>query len=77
MWNEIGRHKVFNLETAAEQYKQLGYPHRNILHLQCSNCNKVTCVDDSIEYKFCPHCGINMTCDFINVLDAIIKGGKE
>lgn len=31
-----------------------------VLGLRCSACWFVTYVDDSIGYKFCPHCGAKM-----------------
>ena len=57
VWIYIGKSMVINLESAREQYKTLGYPHRNIIALRCSQCNKITLVDESIAYDFCPHCG--------------------
>ncbi len=30
------------------------------LGLRCSECGKVTYVNDSIAYNYCPHCGANM-----------------
>ena len=59
-WTEIGKDIYVNLEIAREQYKVLGYPHRVILKLQCSECRMITCVDSSIAYEFCPHCGADM-----------------
>lgn len=59
-WIERGKDMYINLENAREQYKALGYPHRNELKLQCSACNKITMVDESIAYQFCPHCGTDM-----------------
>lgn len=51
------KRKAIFLDNADEQYKVLGYPHRNILQLRCSNCELITSVDESILYHFCPHCG--------------------
>ena len=56
-WINAGKQMVINLENAREQYKELGYPHRNILKLQCPFCRKITLVDESIRYNYCPHCG--------------------
>lgn len=56
-WIEKGEQMLLSLENAREQYSALGYPHRRILKLQCSECNKITLVDSSIKYEFCPHCG--------------------
>ena len=59
-WEKVGEQMLINLENAREQYAELGYPHRKILNLRCSSCRKVTMVDSSIAYDFCPHCGANM-----------------
>ena len=59
-WINNGKQMTINLENAREQYAELGYPHRNILRLSCSNCGKVTLVDESIVYSYCPHCGALM-----------------
>jgi len=59
-WIEAGKQMIVNLENAREQYAALGYPHRNELKLQCSCCRKITMVDESIAYNFCPHCGADM-----------------
>ena len=59
-WEKVGEQMLINLENAREQYAALGYPHRKILILRCSSCRKVTMVDSSIAYDFCPHCGADM-----------------
>lgn len=59
-WIIRGKQMVLNLENAREQYSALGYPHRNIQQLQCSECRKITLVDESILYEYCPHCGCDM-----------------
>ena len=59
-WIVFNKQMLINLENAREQYKELGYPHRTELGLQCSNCRKVTYVDSGIKYEFCPHCGAKM-----------------
>ena len=59
-WVVFNKQMLINLENAREQYKELGYPHRTELGLQCSNCRKVTYVDSGIKYEFCPHCGAKM-----------------
>jgi Zn finger protein HypA/HybF involved in hydrogenase expression len=51
---------VINLANAREQYSELGYPHRNILQMQCDKCRLITMVDESIRYDYCPHCGADM-----------------
>ena len=56
-WIKKGKQMHINLENALEQYRVLGYPHRNILELQCDTCNMLTMVDSTIKYEFCPHCG--------------------
>lgn len=59
-WFDNGKFRVVNLETANEQYAELGYPHRNIRRIICSECRKVTCLDETIKYNYCPHCGAEM-----------------
>lgn len=59
-WIIRGKQMVLNLENAREQYSALGYTHRNIQQLQCSECRKITLVDESILYEYCPHCGACM-----------------
>ena len=59
-WKKVGTQMHLNLDNAREQYRELGYPHRNIECLQCSNCRMVSMVDESIRYEFCPHCGADM-----------------
>ena len=56
-WRYIGRFPVVNLSNAKEQYEELGFFHRWIESYQCPKCNKVTLVDDSIAYSYCPICG--------------------
>ncbi len=59
-WEKVGENMIINLENAREQYKELGYPHRIELLLRCDSCRKITIVDSSIAYRFCPHCGKEM-----------------
>ena len=59
-WNLVGKQMVINLANAREQYSELGYPHRNILQMQCDKCGLITMVDESIRYDYCPHCGADM-----------------
>lgn len=59
-WEDAGKQMLINLENAREQYSVLGYPHRTELKRRCSVCRKITLVDASIEYKYCPHCGAKM-----------------
>lgn len=60
-WFKNGEHMIINLNNAKEQYENLGYLHRIEEALQCSECRKLTFVDDTIGYNFCPHCGAKMT----------------
>ena len=62
-WEDAGKQMVINLENAREQYSALGYPHRTELKRRCSLCRKITLVDASIEYRYCPHCGARMKGD--------------
>lgn len=59
-WINDGKQMLINLENGYEQYRALGYPHRIILKERCSECKKITFVDRSIYYSFCPHCGAKM-----------------
>ena len=59
-WTVLTKRKAIFLDNANEQYKALGFPHRNILQMRCSNCGVFTQVDDSIAYEYCPHCGAKM-----------------
>lgn len=59
-WEKRGKQMIINLENAREQYAELGYPHRNQMKLQCSECRMLTMVDSSIGYDYCPHCGARM-----------------
>lgn len=60
-WIKDGELMVLNLETAREQYSRLGYPHRTILRLKCSNCGGYATVDETVPfYDFCPNCGADM-----------------
>lgn len=36
---------------------------RYVANLRCSACRKITMVDNSIKYNFCPHCGADMRGD--------------
>ena len=38
----------------------LGTEWMTMIRQRCSECNKVTMVDGSILYKYCPHCGSEM-----------------
>lgn len=62
-WTVLTKRKAIFLDNANEQYKALGFPHRNILQMRCSNCGVFTQVDDSIAYEYCPHCGAKMDGD--------------
>ena len=59
-WTILTKRKAIFLDNANEQYKALGFPHRNILQMRCSNCGMLTQVDGSIAYEYCPHCGAKM-----------------
>lgn len=48
------------LEDCKEQMETLGYVHRNYINIRCSKCRKVTIVDSSVRYTYCPHCGADM-----------------
>ena len=41
----------------------LGTEWMTMIRQRCSECNKVTMVDGSILYKYCPHCGSKMRGD--------------
>ena len=47
-----------NIE-AQEKADKAGYV-RYVVNLKCSACGKITMVDNSIKYNFCPNCGAKM-----------------
>lgn len=47
-----------NIE-AQEEADKAGYV-RYVVNLKCSACGKITMVDNSIKYNFCPNCGAKM-----------------
>ena len=57
VWIEDGEFKTISLKGAIGQFIHTGKLTRTTLRLVCSNCQKTTLVDDTIFYKFCPHCG--------------------
>ena len=59
-WEYVSKHPIIQLDNAREQLYTLGHAHRNQVRLRCSECHKSTFVDDSIAYKWCPHCGAKM-----------------
>ena len=50
-----------NIE-AQEKADKAGYV-RYVVNLKCSACGKITMVDNSIKYNFCPNCGAKMDKD--------------
>lgn len=59
-WIYGEKRKFIDLANADLQYKMLGYPHRPYINMKCSSCHKITIVDETIQYNFCPHCGADM-----------------
>ena len=59
-WTYEERRKFIDLANADLQYKTLGYPHRPYVNMRCSVCHKITIADETIVYRFCPHCGSEM-----------------
>jgi len=61
-WTKMLDRKFINTNRHEEQLQKevLGYGGRVIENLRCSVCRKVTMVDNSILYSFCPHCGARM-----------------
>ena len=61
-WEYVNEIKVIRCGTSIEreQKEALGYGGRTIETLRCSKCHKVTFVDNSIRYDYCPHCGAKM-----------------
>lgn len=47
-----------NIE-AQEKADKAGYV-RYVVNLKCSACRKITMVDNSVKYNFCPNCGAKM-----------------
>ena len=59
-WIYQGHSIIVNLESAIEQFKAIGKLHRVEIIVKCSNCFINTSIDDTISYKYCPHCGAKM-----------------
>ena len=67
-WIYEGESLTVNLNNAKEQLEapgqvrrtELHLIHRTELHLKCSACGKITTVDSSIKYEYCPHCSAEM-----------------
>ena len=59
---QITRHFLDSRASVGVEMKEAtGRGYHIYVNLKCSNCNKVTIVSESILYKFCPHCGAEMT----------------
>jgi Zn finger protein HypA/HybF involved in hydrogenase expression len=61
-WEDRGSFKVIRCDSGVEttQKKWLGFGGRVMVRLQCSNCHKITMLDETIRYNYCPHCGTKM-----------------
>ena len=61
-WEYHGEYKAIRCGTniEKEQKEALGYGGRIIEVLRCTACNKLTFLDNSIRYDYCPHCGDKM-----------------
>lgn len=61
-WKYRNEIKIIRCGTTIEreQKEVLGYGGRTIETLWCPACHMLTMVDNSVEYKYCPHCGQEM-----------------
>lgn len=48
------------LNVGIEKKEITGKGYHTYLNVRCTNCNKVTMVDETIIYSYCPHCGARM-----------------
>lgn len=59
---QLTRHFLDSRANVGVEMKEAtGRGYHTYVNLKCTNCNKVTIVSESILYKFCPHCGAEMT----------------
>lgn len=56
-WVCVEEYPVINLKFADVMLKELGHCETMFVKMWCDRCHKVTMVDASIFYRFCPHCG--------------------
>lgn len=59
-WIEDGSFKYKNGGRNSEAKELFGTEWRTMRRVKCSLCNKITLVDDTILYEYCPHCGAKM-----------------
>ena len=59
-WIEDGSFKYKHGGRNSEAKELFGTEWRTMRRIKCSLCNKITLVDDTILYEYCPHCGAKM-----------------
>ena len=59
-WIEDGSFKYKHGGRNSEVKELFGTEWRVIRRIKCSLCNKITLVDETILYEYCPHCGAKM-----------------
>ena len=59
-WIEDGSFKYKHGGRNSEAKELFGTEWRTMRRIKCSLCNKITLVDDTILYEYCPHCGADM-----------------
>lgn len=59
-WRDDGGFKYKHWGDNSEAKRIFGTEWRKMLRLKCSECKMLTLVDDTIAYKYCPHCGAQM-----------------
>ena len=60
IWLKQGEYIIIAPETAIAQFEATGELHRVYVNEKCSNCFMQTSHDNTISYKYCPHCGSKM-----------------
>ena len=59
-WIDGGSFKYKHGGRNSEAKELFGTEWRTMRRIKCSLCNKITLVDDTIPYEYCPHCGARM-----------------
>ena len=59
-WEKVGEKAMICLDNCLEQFEAMGKLTRKEEAFKCTCCHKITLVDNSILYEFCPHCGAVM-----------------
>lgn len=59
-WIEDGSFKYKHGGRNSDVKELFGTEWRTMRRIKCSLCNKITLVDETILYEYCPHCGAKM-----------------